>query len=168
MATPNQDLDAIRKRNREAAKRWRERNPGKQAEKMRKWRAENPGRAKEHNDAYRLRHLSKGTPEQIAAFRAREARHARDSHQRCKDQVFAAYGGYQCACCAESEKAFLSIDHINNDGAEMRRQKLYSGNGTGFYQWLRKSKFPTGFQVLCMNCQIGKHRYGICPHQGTA
>jgi hypothetical protein len=40
----------------------------------------------------------------------------RDKHQRNRDLVFAHYGE-QCACCGESERLFLTIDHINNDGA---------------------------------------------------
>ena len=168
METPNQDLERKREKNRQAAAKYRAKNPGKLAERMRKWRADNPEKAKEHGRNWRLKKLTTGSPDDIAAFRRQEAKHARDTHQRCKNQVFAAYGGCVCACCKESEKSFLSIDHINNDGAKMRREKLYSGNGTGFYQWLRKNNFPAGFQVLCMNCQFGKKKHGICPHQGTA
>lgn len=83
-----------------------------------------------------------------------------------KDEVFQNYGGYICRCCGETEKVFLSIDHINNDGAEHRR-KLYGRNGSGgsrFYKWLRKHSFPEGFQVLCFNCNHAK-RFGVCPHQ---
>lgn len=61
---------------------------------------------------------------------------------------------------------FLTIDHVANDGAEMRRNGTYGNSGTAFYQWLRKSGFPAGFQVLCMNCNHGKHRNGgVCPHK---
>jgi hypothetical protein len=80
--------------------------------------------------------------------------------------VFEAYGGYKCNCCGENEPMFLSIDHIDNDGANERKSGKYCGSGTGFYQWLRKSKFPLGYQVLCMNCNTGKHKNGgVCPHQ---
>jgi hypothetical protein len=84
----------------------------------------------------------------------------------CKDQVFDAYGGYICKCCGEDEPMFFSIDHIDNNGATERKSGLYLGSGTAFYQWLRKNKFPSGYQVLCMNCQVGKHKNGgVCPHQ---
>jgi hypothetical protein len=80
-----------------------------------------------------------------------------------KNEVFNAYGGYVCVCCGELEKAFLSIDHINNDGAE-HRKNMSSGSNT--YRWLRDNNFPNGFQVLCMNCQWGKKNCnGVCPHQ---
>lgn len=80
-----------------------------------------------------------------------------------KDEVFINYGGYICACCGELERAFLSIDHINNDGAQ-HRKNMSSGSNT--YRWLRDNNFPNGFQVLCMNCQWGKKNCnGVCPHQ---
>lgn len=80
-----------------------------------------------------------------------------------KDEVFAAYGGYICACCGEDIPAFLSIDHIHEDGADHRRRI-----GTDLYRWLIKHEFPEGFQVLCMNCQWGKRKHGVCPHQAVS
>lgn len=88
--------------------------------------------------------------------------------QRVKDAVFGAYGGYRCACCGETEPKFLSIDHINNDGAQWRKDTLGSRLATGWrtYQWLQKHSFPAGYQVLCMNCNFGKRMNGgTCPHQ---
>ena len=74
-----------------------------------------------------------------------------------------AYGG-KCACCGETEWLFLTIDHINNDGAE--RRKTEHGSGTTFYRWLRNNDYPEDFQVLCYNCNLGKHRNGgVCPHK---
>jgi hypothetical protein len=83
-----------------------------------------------------------------------------------KQKVFDHYG-WTCACCGETEKAFLSIDHINGGGCQHRKQIKKDGHksGVSIYVWLIKNNFPTGFQTLCMNCQFGK-RYGhICPHQ---
>lgn len=87
-----------------------------------------------------------------------------------RHEAIMAYGGYKCACCGETEPLFLSIDHINNDGAEHRRSLGYEGNGKGAssatYSWLKKNGYPGGFQVLCMNCNTGKARNnGICPHK---
>ncbi len=98
---------------------------------------------------------------------AEKAQKKRLSHYKNRHAVFMAYGGYRCACCGETEETFLTIDHINNDGAEMRRNKIH-GHGFQFYAWLRRNNYPVGFQVLCMNCQYGKLRNnGICPHQLT-
>lgn len=77
-------------------------------------------------------------------------------------RVLAAYGN-KCACCGESEPAFLAIDHVNNDGAAHRKSV---GNGDAFYRWLEKLEFPSGFQCLCANCNWGKHvNGGVCPHK---
>jgi hypothetical protein len=174
MKTPSQakdesDHDADEQRrakNREAAARYRERNREKFNQRMRDWREANREKAREQAREWRNRKLENGTPEEVAAMRAAEAAKTKRLQAECKDAVFAAYGGYRCACCSEGERLFLSIDHINNDGNIERNSGAYSGSGSGFYQWLRKQGFPAGYQVLCMNCQVGKHKNGgVCPHQ---
>lgn len=67
----------------------------------------------------------------------------------------------KCACCGIRNYEFLSIDHINNDGAK-HRKKVPSSQ---LYQWLRLNKYPEGFQVLCFNCNLAKGFYGMCPHK---
>lgn len=110
--------------------------------------------------------LAAMTPEQQADFRKKEAEKSKRLNAVMRENVFSAYGGYKCACCGETEPLFLTIDHVENDGAEMRKSGVHSRGGTQFYQWLRKNEFPDGFQVLCMNCNLGKHRNGgICPHK---
>jgi len=79
-----------------------------------------------------------------------------------RDKVLTVYGA-ECACCGETEKRFLTVDHINNDGVVMRK---VHGSGGNLYRWLIKNSFPAGFQTLCMNCNFGKAlNKGICPHK---
>lgn len=90
--------------------------------------------------------------------------------QKLRLEVMEAYGGAVCACCGETEPKFLTIDHVNNDGAEHRRSFGYEENGKGAstrtLSWLKSNNYPEGFQVLCMNCNMGKARNGgICPHK---
>ena len=66
----------------------------------------------------------------------------------------------QCSCCGELIYEFLTIDHVHNDGKD-HRKKI----GHNLYDWLIKNNFPDGFQVLCMNCNWAKGKYGLCPHQ---
>ena len=83
-------------------------------------------------------------------------------------QLVLEHYGEQCACCGENGPVFLTIDHINEDGAEHRKQLCKNSNSGSvcFYRWLKKNDFPDGFQTLCYSCNIGKHRNGgICPHQ---
>ncbi|MDE1814921.1 MAG: hypothetical protein KGI05_09715, partial [Thaumarchaeota archaeon] len=72
-------------------------------------------------------------------------------------------GTMKCACCGESIVEFLTMDHINNDGAEHRR-KIGSAY---LYSWLISNNFPEGFQVLCWNCNCARARSKdkICPHK---
>lgn len=91
------------------------------------------------------------------------------THIQRKNKVFEAYGGAKCNCCGETERYFLTIDHINNDGAEHR--KTFKKGEKNIYTWLYKHNFPTGFQILCMNCNFGKYRNfydngkNCCPHK---
>lgn len=80
-----------------------------------------------------------------------------------KIQVFENYGN-KCSCCGENEHWFLTIDHINGDGNKHRKE--IGKAGSGFYKWLIDNQFPDGFQLLCHNCNMGKHlNNGICPHK---
>ena len=60
---------------------------------------------------------------------------------------------------------FLSIDHINNDGATHRKDNRF--RGPNIYSWLKAHNYPKDrFQVLCYNCNLAKaHCGGICPHK---
>ena len=176
MKTPSQakdetspDIDAAtkqREQNREAAARYRERNREKINQRMRDWREANREKAREHAREWRNRKLANASPEEEAAIRASESAKTKRNQDRRRDEVFAAYGGYKCVCCGEAERMFLSIDHIDNNGNVERKSGAYRSSGTAFYLWLCKNKFPSGYQVLCMNCQVGKHKNGgVCPHQ---
>jgi len=85
-----------------------------------------------------------------------------------REIVLFFYGGNppKCACCGEMEIKFLTLDHINNDGAKHRRE-LWKNNkkGGNLCQWLITNNFPKGFQILCYNCNCAKGFYGKCPHQ---
>lgn len=86
---------------------------------------------------------------------------AKKNYLILKDKVFDYYGGYVCACCGETEKVFLTIDHINGGGCKHRRAIGQSN----VYRWLRDNGYPNGYRVLCMNCQWGTKNGKICPHK---
>lgn len=78
-------------------------------------------------------------------------------------EIIEAYGS-KCACCAENNSWFLTIDHINNDGCEHRKQ---IAGKMSLYKWLKVHGFPKDrFQLLCWNCNCAKAYFGKCPHQG--
>lgn len=89
--------------------------------------------------------------------------HYRNYQQSLKKKVITHYGG-KCACCGEENISFLTIDHINGKGSSHRRQ--IGGGGTVIYRWLNKNHYPKEYQVLCFNCNCGRHiNGGICPHK---
>ena len=70
-------------------------------------------------------------------------------------------GKIECACCGETEYHFMTIDHVNGNG----RKHLENINVSLCF-WLKRNKFPDGYQLLCLNCNQGRYRNGgKCPHQ---
>ena len=105
---------------------------------------------------------------QHEAIKEKDRIASRAKTRRIKEATFAAYGGNVCACCGEKEPKFLTLDHVNNDGAAFRRKIAGSRQAAGHttYRWLVRNGFPEGYQVLCMNCNHGKRMNGgVCPHQ---
>lgn len=89
----------------------------------------------------------------------------RKSRYKYKQLVADAYGG-KCACCGESELAFLTIDHIHNDGAAHRREM--GAAVKDMWRYVRQNNFPKDrFQLLCYNCNCAKQYNGGCPHKQT-
>ena len=126
---------------------------GEKKKYMREWylahKKENPTRSRKwyHNNLERGRAMVK------------------KSRVKVRMMVLQAYSGEkpECACCGEKTVTFLTIDHINNDGAEKRKTH---GAGVGFYYYLKKRGFPTGYQILCFNCNCGRAiNKGTCPHK---
>ena len=75
----------------------------------------------------------------------------RKRHWQHRLDAIAAYGGH-CEICGIANPQYLTIDHIDNNGAEHRR-KMMGGNigGWNFYAKLKKEGYPPGYRVLCWN-----------------
>ncbi len=102
---------------------------------------------------------------EILCLQCKEKNQQRGSENRRKNKmtIISNYGG-QCACCGETKMEFLTIDHIDGGGTQHRKSLVQSG--TTIYRWIIKNNFPKGFQVLCLNCNMGRYlNGGICPHQ---
>ena len=83
---------------------------------------------------------------------------------RLKLRVLQAYG-LRCRCCGSEVFEHLTIDHIDSNGTEHRRE-LGLKAGKAFYQWLTQNDFPDGFQTMCASCNLAKGIYGECPCSG--
>lgn len=136
------------------------------AEYSRRYRDRLGDAYREYSVNRRREKIAMMSEEELKAFRSAEAEKTKRLNAVTKDAVFEAYGGWKCACCGETEKSFLSIDHVENNGSQLRRAGIHGKPSAEFYRWLKRRRFPKGFQVLCMNCNVGKHRNGgVCPHQ---
>lgn len=89
----------------------------------------------------------------------RKARNRRDKHN-----ALCAYGGTppRCACCQDTHYEFMTIDHING-GGNKHRKELGQWGGR-LFRWLRDEGWPSGFRVLCINCNWAIGVFGYCPH----
>lgn len=92
-------------------------------------------------------------------YKKARRRASRHSNQNLKRQTLSHYGkdGEAKCCwvdCEITDLDMLSLDHIENNGKEERKNGLTSG--MGLYGYLRKRGWPTGYQTLCANHQIKK------------
>ena len=94
-------------------------------------------------------------PESIARIKKKQ-------NQKVRLDVVRIYGE-KCTCCSESNPNFLSLDHVNNDGA-YERNVVGMRNDT-LYRKLRREGRSDRYQLLCYNCNMAKAFYGICPHK---
>ncbi len=80
---------------------------------------------------------------------------------KIKAKVFAHYSKVVsnndipvCACCGYSDIRFLSVDHI--DGRKNLSVKEKKLNSHYLWKYLIKTGLPSGYQILCHNCNIAK------------
>jgi len=67
-----------------------------------------------------------------------------------------------CACCGEFTYELLTIDHILPKDQYPDDARCA---GSDLVHWIIKNDFPPIFQILCYNCNIGKYKFGSCPHK---
>lgn len=81
-----------------------------------------------------------------------------------KTKVLTHYGkNGNLECCWEgcevTDLDMLTLDHVENNGADHRKQYTKTGRGGGavLYDALIRQGFPKGFQTLCANHNLKKH-----------
>jgi hypothetical protein len=88
-------------------------------------------------------------------------RRIRKYKRHIKLGVLDAYGGRTCALCGHADISVLEIDHIGGGGTKHRRElgkgEPAAAAGHVFYLWLRKNGYPSGYRVLCPNCNRKTH-----------
>lgn len=89
----------------------------------------------------------------------KNARYAREKRARDKKAVVDRYGG-RCVCCGESELVFLTVDHVNKDGAAKRATGELPNS---LYRLLATAEVSEDYRILCFNCNFAEF-WGGCPH----
>ncbi len=119
-----------------------------------KWRKENPERAKESRNEWNKNNVIK-----MRKFN-------KTYLSNLKHQILEAYceGDIKCLCCGEVHEIMLSVDHINRDNVEHRKREGIGHTSKSLYLWLRRNNYPTGFRILCLNCNTTLGSIGTCPH----
>lgn len=124
-------------------------------------RLKNPIEVQKNRD--RVKKWNKNKRQIDPYFQQKENKRYRFLHKNNRLECIYYYskGTMKCNCCGENEWIFLEIDHVNNDGNKHRKELGHDR----IESWLIKNNFPEGFQVLCSNCNKGRHlNGGICPH----
>ena len=80
-----------------------------------------------------------------------------------KIEVLGHYSGGtpHCECCRSTYLPVLTIDHINRDGGQRRRERL-DHHGQKFWRQLKTRGYPDTYRVLCMNCNLASYWGGNC------
>ena len=81
--------------------------------------------------------------------------------QQKRRRAYLDHYGTKRECCGETITEFLNIDHLSRGGTAERKRL---GGGDNANRKRMKQGFPSGFQVLCYNCNCSLGHYGYCPH----
>jgi hypothetical protein len=139
--------------------------------------------AKIYRDKYKeqggdeyLAHRAKLNRDWIAKNRVRYNEAKAEYRYKLKVAALHYYsnGSLSCGYCGfNSDIDALCLDHINDNGAEHRKELGCSsrggGSGTTIYERLKAHGWMEGLQVLCFNCntikELRRKRNGKTSHQ---
>lgn len=171
-------IEEKREYQRQVQAKWRAANPEKveaakpaAAERSAEWRGARTPEQREAGRAQVARWRADLKAKDPEAFNKHESERNKLYRRAIKLEIVAAYGGI-CTCpgCKVSEPEFLTIHHVNGDGAAHRREIFPSGTAKGgfrFYLWLKRHGYPQDgrFELHCHNCNCAKGFHGYCPHE---
>jgi len=157
--------EELRERRRQSKRTWSEAHPLTE------------DKHKEQNDREKLRRVEHG--DDVRKYHREYDRlwyrtpKGRQSHDRQAARLkWVALTHYsstppRCACCGETMFEFLTLDHIDGNGAEHKKEimKQTGWKGVPLYTWLASHGYSKGFQVLCFNCNAAKGQRSCCPHK---
>jgi hypothetical protein len=137
--------------------------------KRREWRNRNKQNINAYAREYRILH-KKECKEAIQKWRKNKSIHVKNYNKAWlrlrRLRIISHYSNGKSCCyrCGNTDLRVLSIDHINSGGCKHTKELIKQG--TNLYTWIIKNNFPSGFQILCMNCQwIKRYEKQEIPHQ---
>lgn len=121
-----------------------------------KWKSNNKEYTKKYNKEYKTAHRI-----EILAYHKEYEKNYRAKRKSFRDQVKAKflemYGG-ACSCCGESRNEFLTLEHKQGQvGVKNKQSSVAYRKAIMEYQ-------PNLYDVLCMNCNFSRGKFGYCPH----
>lgn len=160
--------DAKKEKRRINSRNYRARNPDKVRTRNRNYREANHDKIIDMNKEYYIsnrENLLQSKRIYVLNNKEKVANCKKESRRKARFQALVAYSKDQplCECCRETDLDSLCIDHIDGGGNSHRR-KIGKLAGYSFYIWLKKNKYPSGFRVLCLNCNDALGIFGYCPH----
>ena len=163
---------------RERKRKWRIANPEKMRKQHRKYYLANrekakeyskkyyianPEKIKEQSRKYKIANLEKIKEQDRKYYNTNKEEireRGKQERKRIRREILKHYSNnsYKCANCGYDIYESLVIDHAYGGGNRHRKEIKESGTSS-FYRWLKKNKFPLGFQVLCHDCNFLKSNY---------
>jgi len=132
----------------------------KQSEYYKKWISNPKNLLKTRKDRKDYYHKTKDISREVNSARSRRYRDG----LKLKVLTYYSDEDLKCKKCEIDVYSILTLDHINNDGAEHKRRLAKNGKASSesVYRDLVKNGFPPGYQVLCFNCNYHKEFMRRC------
>lgn len=99
------------------------------------------------------------------AWKTADEKRGRRYRDNLRRLALEAYGG-QCSCCGEKRSRLLAVARVDSTLPRLWTPAGQKVGGSRLYAWLRQNGYPSGFQVLCHNCNFARGHFGHCPHKG--
>ena len=84
---------------------------------------------------------------------------ARKCNKIAKQEAINLLGG-RCNECGTNDLSLLTIDHINNDGSQDRKNNVGMAGTPLYFKIVSGKRKLDDIQVLCFNCNLSKRSWG--------
>lgn len=120
------------------------------------------GRLAQYYSEYKISHkeqIKLRTQKYQKTHKEKVNQFGKNYRDRIKIAFLEMYGG-KCVCCGECNQEFLTIEHKNGQVGVKKKEKTYKA-----YRNAINELRPDIYEILCMNCNFSRGKFGYCPHQ---